>query len=620
MQPSRSRAGHSRGYVMGVDFGTLSGRALLVEVDTGREVASAVHEYGDGVIETHLPGRKNRLPPGTALQNPADYLRVLSATIPKVLRMAGVNSGQVLGLGTDFTCCTMLPTLSDGTPLCFQKAWRKNPHAWVKLWKHHAAQPEANDINEIGRRRGEEFLRTYGGKYSSEWFFSKLLETVRAAPEVYDAADRFIEAGDWIVWQLCGQERRNLSSAGFKAMWVHPGSGPPDERSSLEKDSTQRASPGECKRSPHAWTYPGQEFFKALHSKMENVVADKLQADLHSLGSKAGGLTSEMAKITGLRPGTPVAVGNIDAHVAVPACGVTAPGKLVMILGTSTCHLLLGEKKQPVEGICGVVQDGVVAGYWGYEAGQAGVGDLFAWYVERAVPGYIHAEAKKAGRTVHELLTRQAAELKPGGTGLLALDWWNGNRSVLVDAELSGLLIGATLATRPHEIYRALIEATAFGTRKIIEAFTSQGVPIEELYACGGLAQKNPLLLQIYADVTGRPIKVAASEQTCALGAAMHAAVAAGVYPDIRAAAGKIARVRKQDHRPNARATRVYDRLYAEYTRLHDLFGRDANSSMKTLHRLKAETYAGGAKRQAEPAAHGPSESAPGQPAASANR
>lgn len=577
----RRGSGSPRTCVLGIDFGTLSGRALLVDAATGEELASAVHEYADGVIEEYLPGDKRRLAPETALQNPADYIAVLSATIPKVLRAAKVRPEQVVGIGTDFTCCTMLPVRSDGTPLCMDRRWRRNSHAWVKLWKHHAAQSEADFINETGHRRGELFLQTYGGKYSSEWFFSKLLETVRHAPAVYDAADRFIEAGDWIVWQLCGNERRNVSAAGFKAMWVYPHSSP-ERRTSLEAAEIQPIS---------GWQYPSSAFFRALHPKLEKVVEEKLATRVYPLSSRAGGLTAAMAKLTGLLPGTPVAVGNIDAHVAVPACNVTEPGKLVMILGTSTCHLLLSKERRDVEGICGVVKDGIVPGFWGYEAGQAGVGDLFAWYVDRATPATVVSDAKRAGLTVHELLTERAAKLLPGETGLLALDWWNGNRSVLVDADLSGLLVGLTLGTKPHEIYRALIEATAFGTRRIIEAFTSQGVPISELFACGGLAQRNPLLMQIYADVTGRPIQIAASEQTCALGAAMQGAVAAGVYRDIKSAAAAMAKVRKQTFAPNKRAREPYDRLYVEYVKLHDSFGRNPSGPMKLLKQLRTDAF-----------------------------
>jgi L-ribulokinase len=588
----------ARRFVLGIDFGTLSARALLVDADSGEEVATAVHEYADGVIEESLPGDKKRLPPETALQNPADYLAALEQTIPKVLRAAKAKPEQVLGIGTDFTSCTVLPTCADGTPLCFEKQWRRNPHAWVKLWKHHAAQPEANWINEVGCRTNEYFLNAYGGRYSSEWFFSKLLETVRHAPEVYGAAERFLEAGDWIVWQLCGQERRCVSAAGFKAMRVYPMSrdGAPDADPARSPDDESARHRSAALRGVHgdqaAYGYPSRDFFSAVHPALAKVVEEKLSADLLPLGARAGGLTRAWAKKLGLREGTPVATGNIDAHVAVPACGVTTAGRLVMIMGTSTCHLLLGEERQEIEGVCGVVKDGVAPGLWGYEAGQAGVGDLFAWFMRQGVPESVHAEAKRARTSVYHLLEKRAARLKPGESGLLALDWWNGCRSVLMDADLSGLLLGATLGTRPHEIYRALIEATAFGTRKIIEAFTGKGVAIEELIACGGLAQKNPLLLQIYADVTGRPIQVAASEQTCALGAAMHGAVAAGVYPDIHAAARKMVRPGARSYRPNMAHAEIYDQLYVEYVRLHDALGRAPDSPMKVLKRLRAAALA----------------------------
>jgi len=585
--PSRRKPPEARRFVLGIDFGTLSARALLLDADTGEEVATAVHEYADGVIEESLPGDRRRLPPETALQNPADYLAALERTIPKVLRTAKARPEQVLGIGTDFTSCTVLPTLADGTPLSSDKQWRRNPHAWVKLWKHHAAQPEANFINEVGRQSDEFFLSAYGGRYSSEWFFSKLLETVNHAPEVYAAAERFIEAGDWIVWQLCGQERRCLSAAGFKAMWVYP-SDKAVQASRLPGAEGVQAGRGRPDACPALYNYPSRDFLFALHPSLANVVAGKLSNELFPLGAMAGGLTRAWAKRLGLREGTPVATGNIDAHVAVPACGVTTPGKLVMILGTSTCHLLLADTRREVEGVCGVVGNGVVPGLWGYEAGQAGVGDLFAWFMAHAVPASVHNEAKKLHTTVYQLLEKRAAQLRPGESGLLALDWWNGCRSVLMDSDLSGMLLGATLGTRPHEVYRALIEATAFGTRKIIEAFADKGVAIDELHACGGLAQKNPLLLQIYADATGRPIQVAASEQTCALGAAMHGAVAAGVYPDIHAAARRMVRPPKQTYAPNAAHKRVYDELYAQYTRMHDALGRVPDSPMKVLRQLRA--------------------------------
>ena len=549
--------------VLGIDFGTLSGRALLVNADTGEEVAWVDHPYKNKVIEKNLPNSKKRLKPQTALQDPADYIAVLTKAVPKVIKLAKANPEQIFGIGIDFTSCTMLPTLADGTPLCSQKKWRNNPHSWVKLWKHHAAQSEANDINKIGLKYSEEFITAYGGKYSSEWFFSKLLETVREAPKVYAAAERFIEAGDWLVWQLTGLEKRCLSAAGFKAM---------------------RVSRTKNKRG---WTYPSKSFFKSLNPKLTNVIGDKMESEIISLGSHAGGLTEKMSKLTGLLPGTPVAAANIDAHAAVPASTVTGPGKLVMIMGTSTCHLLAAKKGKQVEGVCGIVKDGVIPGFWGYEAGQSGVGDVFAWFIENGVPTETSMAAKRAGIDIYQYLEQQATQLSPAESGLLALDWWNGNRSILVDADLSGLLIGQTLATRPHEIYRALLEATAFGTRQIIEAFTSQGVIIEELIACGGLASKNPLMLQIYSDVTGRLIKVAASDQASALGAAMYGAVAANVHSDITQASRKMAKVRKKVYRPKTSNKKVYDKLYLEYTKLHDQFGRDSKSTMKLLKALK---------------------------------
>lgn len=521
--------------VIGIDFGTLSARAVLVDARNGKTIASAVANYKSGVIEKNLPA-------DTALQDPADYLQALETVVRKVRR------GHVVGIGIDFTCCTVLPTSRDGTPLSFQKKFRRNPHAWVKLWKHHAAQPQADQINSVGAARNEEFLRIYG-KYSSEWLFSKLLETLQKAPAIYKAADRFIEAGDWIVWQLTGQEKRGVSAAGFKAMRVCGTNG--DD-------------------------FPEPDFFAALDPRLSDAVEARIQSEFLVPGASAGGLTPAMAKRLGLKAGIPVAVANIDAHAAVTGCGVTTPGKLMIILGTSSCHLLLSEEKQSIEGVCGVVKDGVIPGLWSYEAGQAGVGDSFAWFVERLAPrGWDH-----------QTLEREAAKLRQGQSGLMALDWWNGSR-LLADADLSGALFGLKLTTEPPEIYRALIESTAYGTRRIIEAFTSKGISIEEVCVCGGLAQKNDLLLQIYADVTGRVLKVAASDQASALGSAIHAAVASGIYPSLDAAARRMTRAPKRSFKPNKEACAVYDQLYSEYLRLHDSFGRDAGSVIKRLKAIR---------------------------------
>ena len=493
---------------------------------------------------------------------------MLEKAVPKALKEAKVKAEDVIGIGTDFTASSPMPCKADGTALSAIPRYRKTPHAYVKLWKHHAAQPEANRINEVGRERNEEFIRIYGGKYSSEWFFSKLLQVVDEAPAIYDAMDRFIEAGDWLVWQLTGEEKRNTCTAGYKGMWVK-GQG-----------------------------FPSPDFFAALDPRMENVIEEKVGENYFPLGAKAGGLTAHWAKKMGLKEGTPVATGNVDAHVAVPACTVTQPGSLVMIMGTSICHMLMGTEKQMVEGMCGTVEDGIVPGLWGYEAGQSAVGDIFAWFFEHAVPDYIHAEARKLKVPFQVVLEKRAAALKPGESGLLALDWWNGNRSVLVDVDFTGVLLGMTLATRAEEIYRALIEATAFGTRTIIEAFESKGITVNELVACGGLPEKNRLLMQIYADVTGREIKLADPLQTCsALGAAMHGAVAAGSeaggYATIVDAAKKMARVQKLTYKPNSDRHAVYNKLFADYHTLHDYFGRGGNDVMKRLKALRREVSAG---------------------------
>ena len=550
-------------YTVGIDFGTASGRAVLVDAADGRVVATSTHPYRHGVIDERLPlpDRIVRLAPDWALQDATDYLDVIRQTVPALLADSGVGPDDVIGIGVDVTACTMLPTLADGTPLSEVPRWRSEPHAWVKLWKHHAAQPEADRINATARTTGQAWLDRYGGRISSEWFFSKVLQILDEAPEAYAAADRFIEATDWIVWRLTGVETRNACTAGYKAMWSR-------------RDG-----------------FPGADYFAALDPRLTDVVDTKLSRDIRPVGERAGGLTDEAAAWTGLRPGTAVAIGNVDAHVAVPAVTVTTPGRMVMIMGTSTCHMVLGPDERPVAGMCGSVEDGILPGFVGYEAGQSCVGDAFAWFVDNAVPPADHAAARAAGVDIHAHLQAQGFGAPPGASGLLALDWWNGNRSVLVDAELSGLLIGATLSTTAAEIYRALVEATAFGTRVIIDAFREAGVAVDEVVACGGLADKSPAIVQLYADIVGLPFRVSASDQAPALGSAMFGAVAAGAeaggHATIQAASAAMARVRDEVIRPTPTHREPYDVLYREYVRLHDYFGRGENDVMKTLRGLR---------------------------------
>ena len=556
-------------YTVGVDFGTESGRAVLVDCADGRELATRVYRYRNGVIDERLPTPDDDvgLEPEWALQDPEDYVRTLQETVPGLLAETGVDPEEVIGVGIDFTSCTMLPTLTDGTPLCLVEELRREPHAWVKLWKHHAAQPEADRINEVAAERGEPWLRRYGGRYSSEWFFAKALQILDEAPGLYERADRLIEAADWVVWQLTGVETRSSCTAGYKALWS-------------KRDG-----------------FPADDYFAALDPRFAHVVDEKMSRRLEPLGGRAGGLSGQAAAWTGLLPGTAVAVANVDAHVSVPAVTVTEPGTLVAIMGTSICHIALGAELAVVDGMCGVVEDGVVPGLFGYEAGQSAVGDIFAWFVQTAVPPRYHELARERGLDVHELLEAEAAELVPGESGLLALDWWNGNRSVLVDADLRGLLVGMTLATRAPEIYRALIEATAFGTRVIADEFERSGVPVDRIVACGGLPERNTLLMQIYADVTGRRIAVAGSKQAPALGAAMFGAVAAGAalggYDSIVDASRRMGHPSDTTYEPNPAHQATYETLYQEYRRLHDLFGRHGDDAMRNLKRIQREAIAG---------------------------
>ena len=544
-------------YALGLDYGTESGRVMLVDVDTGEEVAWNVTPYSRGVMDRTLPDG-SRLGPDWALQDPRDYITVLREGIPATLKEANVQGEQVVGVGVDFTASTPLPARSDGTPLCGLAEFAGNPHAWVKLWKHHAAEPQAKRINEVAAERNEPVMALYRGGYSSEWMISKALETLEGAPDVYAAADRYLEACDWLIWQLTGRETRSECAAGYKGMWTK-GVG-----------------------------WPSREFFEALNPAFGGVV-EKLDAPLAQLGRSAGGITEEMAALTGLKAGSPVAAAVIDAHAALPGCAVAESGRLAMIMGTSNCHMLLADERKPVEGMAGFVQDGILPGFWGYEGGQAAVGDIYGWFFRNGLTAAIEREAEKQGVSPETRLTDKAAALRPGESGLMALDWWNGCRSTLMDADLSGLLVGYSLTTRPEEIYRALIEATAFGTRAIIETFESQGVPVRDIVACGGLAEKSPLVVQIFADVCNRTIRLPRSFQASGLGAAIHGAVAAGYYADFASATAKMAGLQGKAYAPDADSAALYDRLYADYRELHDHFGRGGSEIMKRLRAMRRE-------------------------------
>jgi L-ribulokinase len=544
-------------YVIGVDYGTLSGRALVVRVSDGKEMGSAVFEYPNAVMDRVLNSSGKALGPDWALQDPNDYVEVLKHAVPEALKVSGINGADVVGIATDFTACTMIPVLEDGTPLNQLPEFKDNPHAYVKLWKHHAAQPHADRINALARDRKEKWLPRYGGQISSEWELAKGLQILEEAPEVYNAMWKFVEAADWIIWQLCGTYVRNACTAGYKG--------------NLQDGQ-----------------YPSREYFAALNPDFAGFAEEKISHTIGELGDNAGPLTDEASSWTGLPAGIAVAVGNVDAHVTAPAAKATNPGQMVAIMGTSTCHVMNHDAITEVPGMCGVVDGGIVSGLYGYEAGQSGVGDIFAWYVNNQVPQRYFDEAKAAGKSVHQHLTDLAADDAIGAHGLVALDWHSGNRSVLVDHELSGTILGLTLTTTAEQVYRALLESTAYGTRMIVDTFAKSGVPVKEFIVAGGLL-KNKFLMQLYSDVTRLPISTIDTDQGPALGSAIHAAVASGHYPNVNAAAEAMGKVNKHVYTPNEERAAQYDKLYREYVELHDYFGRGTNNVMKRLKQMKRE-------------------------------
>jgi L-ribulokinase len=539
-------------YSIGLDFGTESVRVVVVDIADGRIAGQGSSAYRHGVIDTELPDRNVPLPPDYALQHPQDWLDSASAACRAAMTASGALPADVVGVGVDFTSCTMMPAFADGTPLCMFERFPRVPLAYPKLWKHHGAKAETDRINELARERNEPWLARYGGTIGLEWFFPKLLETLNHEPGVYDTADVWLEAGDWFVWQLtsgpfpdCSTKDlvRSTCQAGYKAQW--------------------NAQSG----------YPSKEFFAALHPKMTDVVEKKMPGTLKSPGVRAGGLTKRSAELLGLREGTPVSAAIIDAHAGVPGAGVASPSTMVLVLGTSACHMMNSRTEQLAPGIAGVVEDGILPGYFGYETGQASVGDAFAWFVDTF-------------ELSHEEMNREAAKLPPGSGGVMALDWLNGCRTPLMDGNVSGAFIGVTLGTTPAQMYRALIEATAFGLRWIVETLQTAGVPVRRFVASGGLPMKSPLLMQIYADVLNERIALAESDQSVSLGAAILGCLAAGEgvtgYAQASQAIHAMARQREDlIYRPDLEARKAYDELYKLYRTLAEPEGQLASTMRK---------------------------------------
>ena len=547
-------------YSIGIDFGTLSARAVLADVSSGEIMASDIYEYGHGVIEQQMPDG-TRLPEGFALQDPGDYLEAVAALIPGLLSLAGIAADQVIGVGTDFTSSTMIPVKKDGTPLCRLEQYRNRPFAYAVLWKHHASQKAADQINKKAEETGQEWLDRYGGKISSEWSIPKLLQMYEEDQELYEQTDVWVEAVDWIVWQLTGIENHSYSTMEFKAIW--------DQKEG----------------------FPAQDFFRKLAPGFEQEAVKKLGTNFLPQGVKAGGITSYMAQVTGLKEGTPVSSGIVDAYACLPAVGIDGAGKMLLIVGTSVCEILVEPEGKDVPGLCGRARDGILPGYYAHEGAQSAGGDILAWFTKICCSGEMEREAEKKKISLHTLLTEKAARLRPGETGLLALDWWNGNNCILDDMYLSGMIVGLTLSSRPEEIYRAIMESIVFGSRINVEQFQKHGILVEQILAAGGICKKNEFMMQIYADVLNMPVHVSAAEQGPALGSAMFGAVAAGKkeggYDSIYEAISKMKAPVEKIYNPVPDHVKVYDELFLEYKKLHDYFGCGGNDVMYRLRHVK---------------------------------
>ena len=545
----------SHAYAIGVDFGTASARTLLLDLRSGEELALCELAYPHGVIDAMLPETGERLPLDWALHDPDDYRYVLEAGIRGVLSERPDAAAGVVGIGIDATSCTVLPVTADGTPLCELPMWRTRPHAWPKLWKHHAAQHVANRLNEVALERKEAFLARYGGRISSEWYFPKLIEIWLEDRGVYDACASFVEVADWVVWYLSGRERRSACPAAYKALWS-------------EVDGL-----------------PSVDYFDAAYPGFSRPDA-KLGTRFLSLGSSAGPVRADLARKVGLPEGVAVAVGNVDSFVSFPGAGAEGAGSYVMVVGTSICDLVVHQREITLAGITGVAKDGIVPGLFGYEAGQPAVGDMLGWFgdILSGPNGHRGADGLPA-------LERAAAALSPAQTGLVALDWWNGNRSVLADADLSGVVAGLTLSTTAVDIYRALLESIAFGNKAVLDNFRDGGFALNEVVACGGIAEKSPLLMQMFADACGLPVVVPASSQVPARGSALFGAVAAGRegggFGAIAEAAAALRPAAGSTYTPEPKATAIYGDVYRIWKDLHDTLGRAQPGWLHELKRLK---------------------------------
>lgn len=547
-------------YILGVDFGTLSVRSSIVRVSDGFEKGTSEVPFKHGVMDTHLTANKSEvLPPEFALQVPADYLAAFHKSVHDAIENSGVVVRHIIGIGIDFTSATVIATDEKGKPMCEYPEFANRPHAYVKLWKHHGGNEQAHRLLEVAKKRNESWLPRYGGLLSSELLLPKVLETFEKDRELYDRTAYFMNALDWINWLLTDKLVYASADSGFK-------------------------------RHYQDGKYPDPEYLDAVSPGFGDVFTKKMAGPIQPLGSKAGELTPKMAEWLGLNPGISVSVGNIDAHVTAAAIQAVEPGIMTAILGTSACYIVSAPEFKEVPGMLGITYGGIADGLWCFEAGQSAFGDILAWFTENCVPQEYHQAAEKEGITLHEYLTKKSSTQKIGEHGLIALDWHNGNRSILCDHNLSGLIIGQTLTTRAEDMYRALMESCAFGARKIIETMKEHGVEIKEIVAAGGIL-KNKTLMQILSDVTRIPLSISTSGAVGALGSAVYGAVAAGCYPSLeeasKAMGDKVANV----YKPHEDRSTQYDKLYNEYLLLHDYYGKGANQVMSRLKKIKEEAH-----------------------------
>lgn len=546
-------------YAIGVDFGTLSARAIVASLEDGHTLGEGVSAYAKGVMTTALPDG-TPLPGGDwALADPLDYWESLKACVKGALDCAAVPEKDVLSIAIASTACTLLPVAEDFTPLCALPGFAGRPHACAKLWKHHRAQAFAQHMTDVAREMELPILNDYGGSISSEWAVPKAMEILAEDPACYAAADRFMQLSDWLTARLVGNpDVQNASVLAYKGMWQHHGG------------------------------FPDDTYFSAIGARVPEIIHQKLRGRRIPAGGLAGTLTVSAAKALGLCPGTAVGMAHTDAHAAALGVGACQEGDYVYILGTSSCAHFLSREKISVPGVTGAIEDGLVPGLTCYSAGQACVGDMLDWFIHRAVPPEVSKEADRQNRSVHSLLEQQAAAQRPGECAVTALDWWNGNRSVLGNAALSGLLVGLTMDTRPADIYRALLDSIAFGHREIWENFRKRGLMPGRIILCGGIARKNRLLSQIMADVLNCPVSISKEAQATAKGAAICAATALGGepgYASLAEAANHMKDDMAQTLPPIPGHVSDYDRLYGIYHRIHEFFGRENPELMGSLRR-----------------------------------